>query len=124
MLNRIAAIFLLVALMSSYFSRYTTYAAFEINQSYISKTLCVNKSRPEMHCNGRCYLMRKMKAAEQKEQKQARESQRQQLQEVMPKQLSLVPAFAQTVFCIKYPQRSVAGTVSRSSAIFQPPRLS
>lgn len=27
-----------------------------VNYNEISKVLCVNKSKPEMHCNGKCYL--------------------------------------------------------------------
>ena len=46
------------------------YAAFEVNQNYIATTLCENKARPWMHCNGQCYLMKKIKATEEKEKKQ------------------------------------------------------
>lgn len=70
MLNRCLAILLLVALIGSTFSRVFVYAGFEANQSYIAKVLCVNKERPWMHCNGRCYLMKKLKAATDKEKKQ------------------------------------------------------
>lgn len=36
-----------------------------VNYDYISKELCVNKSKPAMHCNGKCHLMKEMaKAAE------------------------------------------------------------
>lgn len=29
---------------------------YAVNYDYISTTLCVNKSKPELHCNGKCYL--------------------------------------------------------------------
>lgn len=29
---------------------------YAINQDYIKQTLCVNKARPELHCEGKCYL--------------------------------------------------------------------
>ncbi|MDB5021541.1 MAG: hypothetical protein JWQ28_2668 [Pedobacter sp.] len=70
MLNRCLAILLLVALIGSSLSRVFVYAGFEANQSYIAKVLCENKSRPWMHCNGRCYLMKKLKEATEKEKKQ------------------------------------------------------
>ena len=70
MLSRGLAILLLVALISSNFSRVFVYAGFAANQSYITKVLCVNKDRPWMHCNGRCYLMTKLKEATDKEKKQ------------------------------------------------------
>jgi hypothetical protein len=36
-----------------------------VNYDYIAKTLCVNKAKPQMHCNGKCHLMKELaKAAE------------------------------------------------------------
>lgn len=40
-----------------------------INQDYIAEYLCINKDKPEMHCNGKCYLM-EMLANENQEKKQ------------------------------------------------------
>jgi hypothetical protein len=70
MLQRLIAMLLLVALIGSNFSRVFVYAGFQANQSYIAKELCENKSRPWMHCNGRCYLMKKLKEATEKEKRQ------------------------------------------------------
>lgn len=30
---------------------------------YIANVLCVNKSRPELHCNGKCYLSKELAKA-------------------------------------------------------------
>lgn len=38
-----------------------------INQDYIAEFLCINTDRPELSCNGKCYLMQKI--AEQNEEK-------------------------------------------------------
>ncbi|MPT32050.1 MAG: hypothetical protein E2600_10385 [Chryseobacterium sp.] len=27
-----------------------------VNYDYISEVLCINKKKPELHCNGKCYL--------------------------------------------------------------------
>lgn len=36
-----------------------------INYDYIAKELCENKAKPQMHCNGKCHLMKELaKAAE------------------------------------------------------------
>lgn len=36
-----------------------------VNYEYISKVLCVNKEKPAMKCNGKCYLMKQLaKSAE------------------------------------------------------------
>jgi len=44
--------------------------AFKINQDYIASAFCENKDKPQMHCNGRCVLAKKLKQAEQNEEKQ------------------------------------------------------
>jgi len=31
-----------------------------INYDYISKVLCINKDKPELNCNGKCHLMKKL----------------------------------------------------------------
>ena len=37
-----------------------------INYDYIANELCVNKEKPQMHCNGKCHLMQELaKAAEE-----------------------------------------------------------
>ena len=28
-----------------------------VNQDYIAEYLCINKDKPEMHCDGKCYVM-------------------------------------------------------------------
>ncbi|WP_050982121.1 hypothetical protein [Mucilaginibacter paludis] len=70
MSKRFAAMLLLVTLISSNFSVFMVYAGFQMNQKYIAETLCVNRSRPWMHCNGKCYFMKKIHQAEESEKKQ------------------------------------------------------
>lgn len=33
---------------------------YAVNYKYIVNTLCVNKSKPEIHCNGKCYLSKEL----------------------------------------------------------------
>ena len=35
-------------------------AEYAVNYDYIVNTLCINKSRPEIHCNGKCYLSKEL----------------------------------------------------------------
>lgn len=34
-----------------------------VNYDYIVNTLCENKDKPEMHCNGKCYLTKELAKA-------------------------------------------------------------
>ncbi len=71
MFKKLISIFLLFALIGSNFSRYVAVVSFEINKRYIAKNLCENRTRPQLHCNGKCYLMKKLKQADESEKKQA-----------------------------------------------------
>lgn len=31
-------------------------AEYAVNYDYISQVLCINKNKPDLHCNGKCYL--------------------------------------------------------------------
>lgn len=35
-------------------------AEYAVNYDYIVTTLCVNKNKPEIHCNGKCYLSKEL----------------------------------------------------------------
>jgi hypothetical protein len=98
------------------------YAGFEVNSKYIAETLCVNKSRPWMHCNGKCYLMNKLKQAEEKEKKQQKENSKSQYQEALVSpafRLTLKPVVSKT----NYPKRLIPEIIQQSVSIFQPPKL-
>jgi hypothetical protein len=40
---------------------------FYAQRDYISKTLCENRSKPTMHCNGKCYLNKQLKKEQKNE---------------------------------------------------------
>jgi len=67
MLRSSIAFMLIFALMTSSFSRFFIYAGFELNRDYIASTLCENIDMPELHCNGQCYLAKKIQQAQEKE---------------------------------------------------------
>ena len=69
MLKRGLSILLLISLISSSFSRLFVYAGFELNQKYIAENLCVNRYRPAMDCNGKCYLKKQVEKADENEKK-------------------------------------------------------
>jgi hypothetical protein len=123
MLLKPISILLLFGLLTSNFANLFVFAGFELNQKYIAAELCVNKNRPEMHCNGKCYLMKKLKQAEDKEQKQERQSQKTQIQDAL---VVTSPAFKQYALAeIKFHIPSSMGMPqSIRNSIFHPPQSS
>lgn len=71
MLHRSIVFILLACVLNTYFSRDFAVISFEMNQKMIAEKLCINKAKPWMRCNGRCYLMNKVKQVEENEKKQA-----------------------------------------------------
>ena len=121
MLRSFTAIFLLLALSSSQFSRLFIYAGFELNQNYISSTLCENRDKPELHCNGKCYLMKKLKQAEEKEQKQERQAQKTQIQEAVVVKPLVFKQYAFAVINLHIPS-STGMPQNIKNSIFHPPQ--
>jgi hypothetical protein len=64
MLKQLAAWLLIFSVLTVNYSRLFVYAGFKLNQSYITAKLCENRDKPLLHCNGKCYLMKKIKQAE------------------------------------------------------------
>lgn len=122
MLSRVIAITLLIALISCNLSRFFVYAGFSLNQKYIATTLCENKNRPWLHCNGRCYLMKKLHQAEEKEKSTERQAQKSLFQDAFFTAAATIKFdshyLLQTFITpYQYSDQSVV-----SGAVFQPPR--
>lgn len=47
------------------------FAWYNINKQAITEQLCVNKDKPELHCEGKCYLGKQLKKAEEGEKRTA-----------------------------------------------------
>ncbi|WP_026998102.1 hypothetical protein [Flectobacillus major] len=69
MVNKLIAILLLILLNIPLFSKWSFVVYYQVNKSYIAKELCINRNKPQLHCDGKCFLAKKLKAAEEKEQK-------------------------------------------------------
>jgi len=39
------------------------YIGYQINKAYIMQTLCVNRDKPQLHCDGKCYLDKQLQKA-------------------------------------------------------------
>lgn len=63
-----ATIFLTLTVFVQTFSTFIIRADFFLNQAYIAKNLCINRDKPMMHCNGKCYLSKKLKDQEKQDQ--------------------------------------------------------
>lgn len=123
MLIRSIAILLLFCSVSVNLSGVFVFAGFEMNRGYIATELCINRNKPELHCNGRCYLMRKLKQAQDKEQKQEHQFQKIQLQQPVVNQHFTFKQYAIAAVHLRVPL-TTGMPVSKVNAIFHPPQFS
>jgi hypothetical protein len=119
---KLIAILLIFCIISSGFSRIFTYAGFELNRNYIAAKLCENRDKPWLHCNGRCYLVKKIKAAEEKQAANERETQKNLLQETYCENLGQVKFFTSVLAVMPIPNNRIH-LPEGYGAIFRPPQL-
>ncbi len=67
MLKQLTAAILLLAFMASSFCRTVIVLDYYANSAAYAKA-CINKARSEMHCNGKCQMMKKLDQQEKDEQ--------------------------------------------------------
>jgi predicted NACHT family NTPase len=116
------ALMLIFMMITANFTRLFIYAGYEVNQKYIAEKLCENRDKPWLNCNGRCYLMKKIKQAEDKERSAERQVQKSLFQDV----------FFATNFSFKFHQQLLRLITERyqtmqpqqvCQSILRPPRV-
>ena len=63
-MKRLLAYFLTVLLLLQSFGRELLVLNFAVNQNAIAQQYCVNKARPSLRCNGKCFLAKQLRRAE------------------------------------------------------------
>ncbi len=58
----------MISIFLQTFSTLIIHTEFYLNRSYIAKNLCENIDKPMMHCNGKCYLNKKLKQQQKQDQ--------------------------------------------------------
>lgn len=71
MSKKIIGLSLLITLAIKLFMAPLIFADYELRKDFITRNYCINKNRPEMNCDGKCYLAKQLEKAEQEDQKQA-----------------------------------------------------
>jgi hypothetical protein len=122
MLNRITAILLIFSLTSVNCTRFFVYAGFEMNKSYIASKLCENRNKPWLHCNGKCYLAKKIRQAEEKQNSAERESQKNLFQEAYCTKNTEIKFYTHLLQIISIPNNRIE-LQQGYSAIFRPPQI-
>lgn len=118
------AIFLVLAISFQVCSKLVVVSWFSINQEVLTELFCINKQKIETHCNGKCYLNKKLKETDQ-------ETQQGSTTPVKHKSSTEEVWFCELELCFIVPALAGKSTVPVSAnhysfqtptSIFQPPR--
>lgn len=63
-MKALSVVLLSVIILLQPLSKLMVVAEYQVNKNYIAAFLCVNKSKPTLHCEGKCQLSKELKAAE------------------------------------------------------------
>lgn len=124
-MQKLLAAILLIAFTGQSFNQGWYYIGYIIQKKEYVKR-CANKARPQLHCNGKCQLMKKIQAQEKKEQGQPPEMKYASRIEVLSSRSSFllqlnIPVTGSAPHIIAF----TTGTpVDQSSSIFHPPPAS
>ena len=97
------------------------FTSFKLNQNYIAATLCVNKNKPQLHCEGKCYLTKKLKQADEKEKSAGQVQKKHQYEALVVSAFRLAPPSVKITNLLVTEPGYVLSTYS--SLIFQPPQV-
>ncbi|PHR99867.1 MAG: hypothetical protein COA80_03235 [Leeuwenhoekiella sp.] len=100
------------------------YLEYALDYEYISTVLCENKDKPKLECNGKCYLMKALAEASEKENSQKKKSSTSTI-ELLPlvnwtTEQSLIIGFEETTIKT-YPIFSISGGRQHLQSLFRPP---
>lgn len=63
-MNRFLAFFLVALLLLQTLGQEVLVVDYQLNKARITALYCVNKARPQLHCNGKCHLAKQLRKAE------------------------------------------------------------
>jgi len=122
-LKRYTTVVLLMSILFQTFSPFIFQTEYFLNKHYIVTVLCVNKDKPKMRCNGKCYFAKRLQEQE-KQERQAPTPKKVKF-DAQPCPLPNPLSFLDIGFCdrAKYtaPSDPIGSTFRRS--IFHPPAV-
>jgi len=125
MLKTVTAYFLILSLLAVNFSRFFVYAGFQLNKKYIASALCENRDKPWLHCNGKCYFIKKIKQAQENERREAARDGLSRLEVSLfqePFKLAFIEPIPVKENRSNFPQYTYQYTNLYIDAIFRPPK--
>lgn len=90
MIKRGIAILLCFAYLTGTCAPLLPYINYAVNKNYIAANLCENRSKPEMHCEGRCFIGKEIIHLAKQQESSGKNEQQVQHNEFFPHELQRV----------------------------------
>lgn len=119
--KKLISIFLLFGILSNCLNYWVLSTSYTLNKAYISSVLCTNKDKPELHCEGKCFMDIKLKELEQKN-KHEQENLKRAIETIAPLYVSLIDPLFETTFKLAIPHYLQQSPIAKASSVFQPPK--
>lgn len=59
-MKQLVALILFIGLNAQCLIKLGTVTWYTLNKEYVTEKFCINKAKPKMHCNGKCYLKKQL----------------------------------------------------------------
>ena len=122
MFRQAASILLLVIVAIQISGKWLVLADYTLNKEFIARTLCENKSKPALKCQGKCHLRKQLQKEENGGEQSSQRSSQQKFQEVVFDVTAFVaPEPAMPLVNINKTSNTILYTFRYTSSIFHPP---
>jgi hypothetical protein len=119
-----STILLLLIVLLQVAGKWLVFADYALNKAYIARTLCVNKSKPAMHCKGQCHLRKQLQKEENGGEQAPNHSSHQKFQEVFFEPHTPVALTTAVQYKTEtIPQNTILYTSRYIASIFHPPGI-
>jgi hypothetical protein len=115
------ALFLLISFLAQTFGQAFIVANYYLNTAAFAKN-CENKDKPRLNCNGKCQMMKKLKAHEKKEQQDPGQKSTYKSITISSKSFFAAIEASSIVSPVFYSNIYSVAPVDRNSDIFHPPK--
>lgn len=115
---------LLVSISYQFVAKMGIIAWYQANKDYVAKELCVNKDKPQMHCNGKCYLKKQLQKVDKEQsgdKEQPVKSQKSELPVFIVTEGQLIPYISTSSEVKKHSKYIALKGVDPLRSIFHPP---
>ncbi len=119
--KKLTVVILLIGVVANSFNYLVISTAYQFNKSYITSVFCTNRSQPQLHCEGKCFLDIKLKELDQKN-KKAAEHLKRAIETVSPQHFTSVYVAMEVGLQQSLPSYIIQHPTGKISSIFHPPQ--